>query len=345
MHHLTQNPLKLCIRSPRLRAAGVSLALSAALFASQMLSSRPAFAQEACGDETCSKGFTCETAQGACDLSCRVPESGEGCEPTPCSAEDVQYCAPAPCNADADCGVGMVCADQTIYDCASDTGTAPTDPDCPPDSDCGQRVAADEASPSCTTTTVKMCTPRWYLPCATASDCGPGFTCEESERCSSPGCSREDYGTCSTEVTCEPTGTFSCVMVQTACTSDASCEEGWTCDDNGSGTCSSSSDGQTSCEPANPAKLCTPPYSYSGADADSRNVLTTGIATDAVGNTAEASSSAGNDDTVSASAGGGCSINATPTKTSGAGFSLVGIAAAWALLRRRRADKSSVVAP
>src|SRR5687768_7467139 len=114
MHHLTQNALKLCIRSPRLRAAGVTLALSAAFFASQMLSSNQAFAQEACGDETCGKGFTCETAPGACDLSCRVSESGDGCEPTPCSAE-VQYCAPAPCSADADCGVGMLCADQINY--------------------------------------------------------------------------------------------------------------------------------------------------------------------------------------------------------------------------------------
>jgi MYXO-CTERM domain-containing protein len=337
MHHLTQNALKLCIRSPRLRAAGVTLALSAAFFASQMLSSNPAFAQAACGDETCGKGFTCETAQGACDLSCRVPASGEGCEP--CDAQDVQYCAPAPCSADADCGVGMLCAEQINYDCPTDPGTAPTDPDCPPDSDCAERVAADEASPSCTTTTVKICTPRWELPCTTASDCGPGFTCEETENCSSPGCSREEYGTCSTEVTCVPTGTFSCVMVQTACTSDANCEEGWTCNDNGSGTCSSSSDGQTSCEPANPAKLCTPPYAYSAAD--SRAVLTTGSSSDGLAET----SAPNDDDNASVSSGGGCSIDGAPTQTSGAGFSLVGIAAAWALARRRRADKSSVVAP
>ena len=57
MHRLTQNPLKICIRSPRLRAAGVTLALSAAFFAGQMFSGGQAFAQAACGDEMCPKGF------------------------------------------------------------------------------------------------------------------------------------------------------------------------------------------------------------------------------------------------------------------------------------------------
>jgi hypothetical protein len=49
-------------------------------------------------------------------------------------------------------------------------------------------------------------------------------------------------------------------VIITACSSDANCESGWSCIDNPEGVCSSDSEGNTDCEPADPARLCVPPH-------------------------------------------------------------------------------------
>jgi MYXO-CTERM domain-containing protein len=60
---------------------------------------------------------------------------------------------------------------------------------------------------------------------------------------------------------CEPTGEFACEIVETACAQDSDCPADWTCEDNPMGTCWADSEGNSGCTPADPAKLCQPPYS------------------------------------------------------------------------------------
>ncbi|MGC4086493.1 MAG: MYXO-CTERM sorting domain-containing protein [Polyangiaceae bacterium] len=110
--------------------------------------------------------------------------------------------------------------------------------------------------------------------------------------------------------------------------SDADCSGGFSCQENPEGVCSSTPDGGTQREPADPPKLCMPPY----ADLEGGGVTRGGTST------------AGKDDGVGVSpettgqkvqANGGCSVAHVGTAGSSAPF-LLALGAALGLARRRR---------
>jgi hypothetical protein len=228
-------------------------------------------AEETCGDRSCPTGFRCETYPTACpEIDCAA-DSGSCpvCEP---GTEAV--CVPKTCGSHADCAADMLCATEERTRCddgaAADCGDAREGekPDCTP---------APEAN--CTTERVSQCVPRWQLPCTSAADCGVGFTCEQRESCTCSGSSGSGGGAdpgmptpadaeeravpAPDDCSCVPSGEFACVVIETACTGDASCPAGWTCQESREGVCWSGPEG-SGCEPADPAKLCAPPYSDLG---------------------------------------------------------------------------------
>lgn len=144
------------------RAAWFVAALVAPLTLSGVAS-----ADVTCGDKTCGKGFVCETHQSACPAIATA--NGET---VPCPTTLDYECVLGPCSVDSDCGDAMVCHTDTTSQC-NDTTAPACDPAA---SDC---AAVEVAAADCTTTATQQCLPRYLLPCSIASDCGPGFTCEE----------------------------------------------------------------------------------------------------------------------------------------------------------------------
>jgi hypothetical protein len=61
--------------------------------------------------------------------------------------------------------------------------------------------------------------------------------------------------------TCTPSGVYACVAAVRACMAATDCPADWTCRDNPDGACWRSSDGDGGCLPADPPKVCAPPYS------------------------------------------------------------------------------------
>ncbi len=296
-------------------------------------------AAESCGEESCPKGFVCEMVPAPCpEIACV-----EGSCP-PCGAS-VPACRPASCQSDSDCGDGMACSERR-YDCGA-VAPACVGDDCPTTND----------EPSCAPTVEKLCVPRWQLPCNADADCGEGFSCVEREACSCPGSPGGGSGSSGSATptepapndsaparekaagsepgasapdgcSCEPSGVKACEPRTVACVSDADCAAGWSCGDNPNGSCWANSDGEMGCTPADPPKLCIPPYS---------GVSDGGYGEATSGNDAPSS---GNPETASeapprASGGGGCSVAAPGASFAGAalfGF----VAAALGLLRRRK---------
>jgi hypothetical protein len=315
-----------------------SLTLAAPLVAPPTAS-----AQEACGGVQCPRGYECKSEEETCPAIDCV----EGQECPPCEPELIEYCSPLPCASDADCASDMVCHSEDVRECTG-TGSAPCEraedggaAECPP-----PLPPEDEA---CTTTRVSQCVPRYLLPCESASDCGAGFTCEEVMECScsssagrpnpdssepippdsEAGGGSDDEPDC----TCEPTGHFGCRVVITACSSDADCESGWSCIDNSDGVCSSDSDGNADCEPADPARLCAPPY----IDLVGSRGIGKGVSEDG-GDTSSPGSAGSDDDSAESDSeersSGGCAITNERAPNELA-FLLVGIAAALAARRKK----------
>jgi MYXO-CTERM domain-containing protein len=211
----------------------------------------------------------------------------------------------------------------------------------------------------CTVETVSACLPRYLGVCEDASDCGEGFSCEPAEECScggssgsagSDGAGPEDapdgeegeaFAPADAgapippdECTCEPTGTNHCVAVRTACTdatSNAVCPSGWTCEDNPDGVCFSGPEG-SGCTPADPAKLCTPPFSDLGGSRGSDGEE----GGNAVGGGSGPPNVANGDDDVMSRESDGCSVTTPSRASSGAllGFALAALG--LTLARRRR---------
>ncbi|HWA77987.1 MAG TPA: hypothetical protein VG937_36885 [Polyangiaceae bacterium] len=330
------------------------LVLFAPLFTAQA-----AFAEQACGDTSCPKGFTCEMEPTGCpaidciDASCK-----------PCVPSTVSVCRPGSCNTDSDCADGMACAEVQQTNCVgSDTGAVP--PDCV-DGACPEKPA----DVTCETTTSKLCQPRWTLSCAADADCGAGFTCKEQQQCSCSGSS--GGGTPSSppsagsgssgsadpampaptpsasstppdrvpeDCSCEPSGTKACEAARVACAADSDCPSGWSCRDNPEGTCWADSNGNSGCAPADPAKLCFPPYSDL-VGGGGRGIATdgAGVPTNPKGDSGsgapESSAANGNDS-------GGCSLGGSPP---GSGAGLLGLCTALGAalgLARRRARRAA----
>jgi hypothetical protein len=120
-------------------------------------------------DTDCVKGFICQVVGAtACPAIACAP--GSNCTLPPCTPQTISQCMPGPCNTDSDCATDMVCYADSYTSCPPVVGA----PSCPPNADCA--VPAVDAG-ACTTMTVKSCVPRYDLPCAVNSDCGPDFTC------------------------------------------------------------------------------------------------------------------------------------------------------------------------
>lgn len=311
------------------------LALAAPLW-----SSKPAAAAESCAELTCPRGYSCQLAPGACPTIDCVGSDCPVCEPTP-----LAFCAAAQCNTNADCGEGMLCAEHVTTACAA-TAVAP----CDPAGDC--RVETRDLD--CTSETSLWCTPRWQLPCSKDADCGAGFRCEEQQACSVPPSRREDVGAPDgkgdiapapvpdVQVTCTPTGDFSCIVIERTCATDGDCAPGWTCAANPSVACSASSDGRESCTPADPANLCRPPYSdlpSSGPVAiatDSGSELMGAAPPRAAGGDALSTPGAVSDPDASApTVEGGCSLGTPHGSRSGLALFAFGLAALFGARRRR----------
>jgi hypothetical protein len=258
-----------------LRACGLCAALAV-----PQLATGVAMAGDVCGDKTCDKGFICQTYEmGSCtseapvDLGRAGAASVQpGADPIQCQTTTSYECVPGPCTVDTDCADGMVCHTSTISECMG--GTTPA---C--DSTASDCVVDVKAQPtSCTTTEVQKCVARYQLPCTTASDCGPGFACEEQASCWCTGTSGAAGGAESVDRTseitppqsnanepnqqcgCEPSGTFACQLQVVACNLDSDCPSGLLCVANPNSACSIDPAGTTTCPAPDPAKVCQPKY-------------------------------------------------------------------------------------
>jgi MYXO-CTERM domain-containing protein len=90
----------------------------------------------------------------------------------------------------------------------------------------------------CEQKTEQTCVPRYQLPCKVAADCGTGFECEQTERCSSSdsGGAQDDPSGSGVAPPAEPappqcvkTGEFHCTAELTTCSVASDCPSGWTC--------------------------------------------------------------------------------------------------------------------
>jgi Cys-rich repeat protein len=145
---------------------------------------------------------------------------------------------------------------------------------------------------------------------------------------------------------CSATAEKTCRLTLTACSADSDCPAGFTCEANPQTSCSVSSNGETSCEPPNPARVCAPPYTelVSGVGAGhGEDASGTPIPADdpqKSGNSAGEATSGANAEPASESASDGCSVARAPRPGAGA-FGLGALAAFGALgvlgVRRQRA--------
>ena len=237
-------------------------------------------------DSDCGQGYVCEVVGGT---SCACP-AGQSCpecdEPT-----EIKGCVPAPCTAASDCGDGLICI-TVEYEACEPQATAP----CAEGQEC-----APPPEPSCDTVSESFCGPPYVAPCETASDCGDGFTCEAAEVCvcegttdstdagappssgsSSDGSSGGSSGGAPASdeeqqeednCTCSPTGQNQCVLIETVCTGDEQCPEGWSCQAEPSPaiSCVEIPGEDIDCPEPEPAtSLCVPPnWGSWGAEAGS----------------------------------------------------------------------------
>ncbi len=279
-------------------------------------------------DLDCGQGFVCELQAQPCPLILCLDENDPSCPR--CDGAPVPQCVAAPCQSDADCGGGTVCAEHTVLvECPI---VAPTPGMAGGSSE--RKAAADAPERTgCTPTEVLQCTPRWQLPCETDGDCGAGFRCEEQQSCSVPPAAPTDPDAreraADVEVTCEPSGVFACVVVETPCVSDADCAAQFVCAESPSRSCSSGAYGGTDCEPAGEGKLCTPAVTAFATDS-AGGVLSDAPVPTLASNGAEAASSD------AASSAGGCALNAPARSASfPALLAALGLAATFAARRKR----------
>lgn len=293
----------------QLRALPTSLAATASLFLFA-LAPRIAHAESTCAASSdCDKGFECVVVgSGSCPGAPACAPNGDCPQPAPCMVTEEKACVPAHCSSDAQCADGMVCH-------AWDAPCAVTSCACPPD----QENCDCAPVPECANETESLCTPRYVLPCETATDCGEGFTCEEqiSEICAdTAGAPAMDpsgaapappqgSGGSSAELpapdpipeprTCtpEPSGRFACVPKMIECSASSDCPTGWLCQQEVPTSAAPGCDGcpEDSAKPApEPApvpapRLCRPEYASAvdSAGQGSGEVLTSGNASGSPG--------------------------------------------------------------
>jgi hypothetical protein len=331
----------------------VRSSLFAASFVVPLAVAALAQAESKCGEQTCPKNWECKQATATDGVACAPGEKCAEAVPT-----TFEYCAPLACSNDADCAADMVCYTETEQAC-------PDAPPCAAGADC--IAPADGA---CTAVTRSACVPRYVPPCESADDCGAGFTCEAA----GCGCSAGSSGTggsnpadpgsggsepapsdggaapqdlVAPDCGCPADPEKNCRLTVTACSADGDCPSGFTCEENPQTSCSQSSDGQSSCEPATPARLCAPPYTElvggvgAGIGEDASGTPT--HANDPKGGATDEGSNAATTDPDAAaheSTSDGCSVTRAPRQGAGA-FGLAALAALGAMgafgVRRKRA--------
>jgi MYXO-CTERM domain-containing protein len=195
----------------------------------------------------------------AADTDCKVAPAPD--EPADCTTTTIHQCQPQwtlPCNADADCGEGFACKEQESCWCSGSagsvgggsTGSAATGTAGSSSTSSGAGAAGGAAAGGAGSIGVPMPADDSYAPVAENGAASSGDVAE-------PPAPDESCG-------CEPTGEFACEAVETACSQDSDCPADWTCEDNPMGVCWADANGNSGCTPADPAKLCQPPYSDLG---------------------------------------------------------------------------------
>jgi len=324
MNHLEYRRTSTSTRSSAARSMPRAWLLSFGLLGLAVAEPAWAAPSESC-DLDCPLGTSCQFAPFVCALIL-CDEDNPDCVDCDNDGPGTPYCAFAACETDSDCDDSMKCAD-VGFECASGESTPAGAPAIAP------AAAGDEphtnlpAPPACEQQVVRQCTLRWQLPCNIDSDCGEGFRCEETEACSVPPYDPSSGEPPSSEVTCSPSGTFACKVIETACDTAADCPADFECADNPLVACSASSDGQTQCEPGDPPRVCAPPMvlpPVSGdlASASSAELTPTPALPDDAGGS-------------QASAEGGCTLNGASPASPLALLSTLGLGLAFGARRRR----------
>jgi hypothetical protein len=179
--------------------------------------------QEACGENACSTGYTCE--RQLTELCSPCPPSAPGQTQEPCASDcetvSTEVCRPALCETDEDCGETMKCHTFT-----------PT----PTPSACFEESCEDALAPK----EYRECTPRSALPCETNSDCGPNYICITRYQCpcagTTPGAPTPGDGTPTPSPSgtpncpCQPSVAKRCQAQRIECLRDSDCPTDWFCD-------------------------------------------------------------------------------------------------------------------
>jgi hypothetical protein len=203
-------------------------------------------AQAACiGDEDCEKGFTCAPSSGGCAVApCRP--GGECPTPEACKVDAARECIlVTDCHSDDDCADGTVCFESSATVCTGVAYPCEANGYCPP-----------SPPETCTTFTSQQCTPRYLLPCESASDCGEGFRCEAQTVCTQAGIdvsgpamvanagteggappanaasdsTPDDSPGVGIPAECRPSDSKACQVIVKECSSRADCPSGWSCE-------------------------------------------------------------------------------------------------------------------
>ena len=348
----------------QLRFVPATFAASAVLLLSS-LSSAIIAPPSGCGPgPACAVGFECTVVATSGCASAAPCAPGASCPaPGPCVDTQEMGCTPAHCTADTECAPGMVCHAWT-------EPCAVTDCFCPPDAkdcNCGGPT-------TCEGNTVSMCTPRYLLPCKTASDCGDGFTCEVlmTGGCASSGSgggatpqpgnagaapSPPDgtAGTASTPLPTDPcgpqvpSGVSQCVAKPITCASAAECPAGWSCVTEDVPTSAPACNGDHCASDPVPTPMparsvCVPPY-YGANSSGGLEVPATPTSqgTDTKGTGSAGSSTTGNNGTpetagdASTHESSACQMGHAPASTGV--LSLLAMLGALFGLKRRRAQR------
>ncbi len=225
----------------------LALAAAAASFLLP-ITATTAFAQEACGESTCDKGYTCEEGLAPCPLVLCV----EGEECPQCESETIEYCVPMECESDDECADYMTCATFETQECPE------TYPECTEDDseeECSAMWADWEAQ--CVDAEIHQCTPRFHQECEEAADCGEGFECMPNQVVVD--CRGNAENDEPVECEYEDGDTGYCSAIEQACEEDSDCLENWTCGENYNQFCEADEDGNFECSEADPPKVCYPP--------------------------------------------------------------------------------------
>jgi hypothetical protein len=314
-------------------------------------------------DADCANGFSCRVIGAA---NCPPPpprdpnNPDEPVDPLPCAPQEFRVCVPPPpaqcdpARLSADCSGGTICVTYTYESCEASMGCA-----CPGN---GQPCACDDEpkpEPICQTESQSYCVPPYLAPCEADADCGAGFTCEQEEVCiascpgGSPGAPEPGGGDCT--MSCSPSGTSYCRLIERTCQADADCGVGFVCQqisqptpDVGSGTCSVDKDGNETCTPGQPSQ---PPVSESycmpegwerwgspgGGQYDKDSPIRNGAEGEVVGAESARPPRQDSIDFSSSDEDGGCQVGGFGGSAAGSGLSMLAAFAGLLGWRRRRA--------